>query len=493
MEGLCRSPRHEKALTTEKMAANVKKVQYAVRGALVLRAYEHEKTLKNNPDKLPFKRITYCNIGNPQSLGQKPITFFRQVIALTEYPALLETSGVEKLFPQDAIDRAKEFLSVGGPTGAYSESQGREHVRKDVAAFINERDGFGPNDSYANPNNIFLFDGASPAVQTSLRILLRDEKDGVMIPIPQYPLYSATIPLMGGSPISYYLDEEKNWALSPKELERAVKEAKEKGITPRGLVIINPGNPTGSILDRENMKDIIRFCHRENILLMADEVYQNNVYVQSKPFVSFKKVLSETPECKNELELLSFHSTSKGLVGECGKRGGYVEMTNIDESVKQEFYKLVSVNLCPNIIGQLMMDLVIRPPAKNGPSRALYEQETTTIYDSLKRRAELVVGKLNSMDGVTCNPSEGAMYALPQIHLPAKAVEEAKKKNLAADAMYCLELLDQTGLCVVPGSGFGQKEGTYHFRTTILPSEEQLTEVMELFSSFHKKFLEKYQ
>jgi hypothetical protein len=99
------------------------------------------------------------------------------------------------------------------------------------------------------------------------------------------------------------------------------------------------------------MESIIDVCHRERLVLLADEVYQENVYVSHKSFVSFKRVLHDMgPRYANQ-ELMSFHSVSKGFVGECGKRGGYVEMTNIDEDVLQEYYKLCSINLCPNVLG----------------------------------------------------------------------------------------------------------------------------------------------
>ena len=110
----------------------------------------------------------------------------------------------------------------------------------------------------------------------------------------------------------------------------------------------------------------------------------------------------------------------------------------------------------------------------------------------MKRRAEMIVSSLSDLDGVTCNASQGAMYAFPQIRLPPKALDAATEAGKPADMMYCLELLDSTGIVVVPGSGFGQKEGTLHFRATILPPEEELRDVLLRFSDFHTSFLEKY-
>lgn len=102
---------------------------------------------------------------------------------------------------------------------------------------------------------------------------------------------------------------------------------------------------------------IVGICHRENILLMADEVYQTNIFQPSeRPFVSFKHVLRSMPGAiANELELFSFNSASKGCVGECGHRGGYFEAVNIDAAILDQLYKMASINLCPNIQGQALV------------------------------------------------------------------------------------------------------------------------------------------
>jgi len=304
----------DKILTPETINPAVIKTAYAVRGELVIRAEKHQQVLADasTRNSLPFKEITFCNIGNPQELGQKPITFYRQVLSILEYPELIKKG--ENLFPKDAIERAKLLLdNIPGGTGAYSNSQGLPIVRKHVAKFIEGRDGYP-----ADANDIFLTDGASAGVSRLLNIIIRGKEDGIMIPIPQYPLYSASIPLFGGSQLNYYLDEEKEWGLEVSSLQRVYDDAKKKSITPRALVIINPGNPTGSCLEVANMREILEFCHKNKVLLMADEVYQANSYV--KPFTSFKKVLRQMGKQYETLELVSFHSVSKGGIGECGKR-----------------------------------------------------------------------------------------------------------------------------------------------------------------------------
>ncbi|TPX49322.1 hypothetical protein CcCBS67573_g10166, partial [Chytriomyces confervae] len=313
-----------KVLRVESMQKDIVRVEYAVRGEIAIRAEELRKQLSVSPNSLPFTRITNCNIGNPQQLAQRPITFFRQVAALVDYPDLLRSES--DLFKPDARERAAKYLAAIGSAGAYSHSQGVPIVRREVADFIEKRDGFA-----ADPENIFLTAGASPAVQLVLNSLISHPKVGIMIPIPQYPLYTASIALFNGTAVPYYLDEAKNWGLSKEELARSLSKARSEGVEVRALCIINPGNPTGQCLSLENMNEVVEFCKKENIVLLADEVYQTNIYKPAeRPFHSFKKVVkSKGPEYDN-FELISFHSVSKGMVGECGRRGGYFECTNID-------------------------------------------------------------------------------------------------------------------------------------------------------------------
>lgn len=430
-----------------------------------------------------------CNIGNPQSLGQKPITFFRQVLALLDCPSLLESDQVGKLFPSDAIDRATTLLKhIPGGTGAYSASKGIAVCREAIARGIEERDGF-PCD----PNQIFITDGASPGVHMCMKVLLRDENDAILTPIPQYPLYSATLTLYGGSLAPYYLDEANAWGMSTEQLTESLAKAKANGKTVRAIVVINPGNPTGQVLSVANQEAIVRFCKENNLILLADEVYQDNIYAEGKTWTSFKKVVRSMGEdFAKDFQMVSFHSTSKGFYGECGRRGGYMEMCGFDSGVGSLMNKIASVNLCSNTAGQILMSLVMQPPKEGEPSFKLYTEEKNAILSSLKRRAEMIVSGLNALEGVSCNNAEGAMYAFPTITIPDKAIEAAGAAGKKPDAFYCIELLKATGIVVVPGSGFGQKEGTYHFRTTFLPSEESFPEIVKGITAFHEGFMAKY-
>jgi len=127
-----------------------------------------------------------------------------------------------------------------------------------------------------------------------------------LVPVPQYPLYSAAISLCGGSLVPYYLEETANWGLDIHNLHQSVAEARSKGITVRAMVIINPGNPTGQCLSEANLREILKFCYQENLALLGDEVYQQNIYQDERPFISAKKVLMDMgPPISKELHLVS--------------------------------------------------------------------------------------------------------------------------------------------------------------------------------------------
>lgn len=478
----------ERTLTMATLNPQVKAVEYAVRGPIVLKAADIERMLQQGV-KQPFSEVIKANIGDAHAMGQQPITFLRQVVALCCFPELLDSP----VFPDDAKQRAQRILQdCGGQSlGSYSASQGVQCIRQDIADHISHRDRGVPSDW----NNIYLTTGASDGIMSILKLLVSghgSSRTGVMIPIPQYPLYSAAISELEAVQVNYYLDEANCWALDVEELQRAYLEAKQH-CQPRVLCIINPGNPTGQVQSRKCIEEVLHFAYEENLFVMADEVYQDNVYSSDCEFHSFKKILYEMgPEYFNNVELASFHSTSKGYTGECGFRGGYMEVLNMDSQVKSQLVKLLSVRLCPPVSGQAAMDVIVNPPKEHEPSYGQFTKEKSSVLDSLAHKARLTEQILNSVPGMKCNPVQGAMYAFPQIFIPPRAIQEAQALSVAPDMLYCLKLLEETGICVVPGSGFGQREGTYHFRMTILPDPEKLKVLLEKVREFHLRFLEEY-
>lgn len=256
--------------------------------------------------------------------------------------------------------------------------------------------------------------------------------------------------------------------------------------------MINPGNPTGNTATESTIKDAIELAKQHNLLIMADEVYQENIYDDQRPFHSFRKVLLSMGSAYNNVELASFHSVSKGVFGECGMRGGFMELLNIDPEGKEQLYKLASIGLCSNTPGQITAGVMCNLPKPGEASYESHKNETNAQFDSLKRRAAIVSEELNKIDGISCQNFAGAMYCFPNISIPEKAIQKASEKNLAADAFYALSLLEETGICVVPGSGFGQKDGSFHFRSTILPPEDDIVNVCERLADFHEQFSSTY-
>lgn len=200
---------------------------------------------------------------------------------------------------------------------------------------------------------------------------------------------------------------------------------------------------------------------------------------------------------RESVELASFHSVSKGVNGECGLRGGYMELVNVEEEVCAEMLKLQSIILSSSVVGQLAMDLLVDPVTQDNASPevyAAYRKEYDTLHESLKKRAKIVTNYFNKMTNVSCQEVQGAMYAYPCLKFSEKAKEAAKNDGKLPDEFYCFQCLDETGVVLVPGSGFGQKEGTYHLRiTTLVYPEDRMEHVMKLIYGFNEEFQKKYE
>jgi aspartate/methionine/tyrosine aminotransferase len=322
--------------------------------------------------------------------------------------------------------------------------------------------------------------------------------------VPQYPLYSATISLNGGHQVRYFLDEQNGWQLSEQILVESYDRARKEGVRPVLIAVINPGNPTGAVLSRENISMVFRFARERGMAIIADEVYQENVYVAGKSFVSFAKVMHEMGE--TGVSLFSLHSVSKGFLGECGHRGGYLEIRNVPPDVLAQFIKQQSISLCANVPGQIATWLMVAPPREGEPSRDLYQREKQAVLTSLKKRAEILEKGIKGIKGMYLEMPQGAMYAFVRFELPAErgknggaippatmSATERAAYEARRDTDYCMALLEETGICVVPGSGFGQLPGTLHFRTTFLPPQDEIEVMVEKLRVFHERYVHKLE
>ena len=423
------SPR---ALSLNNINQHIRSAQYAVRGELATRAESYRARLKaghpptppGDKDSLPFDAVISANIGNPQQLDQKPITFFRQVLSLLEYPTLLEKEHVLKEslgYKQDVIDRARWLLQEVKSVGAYSQSQGAPGIRSSVAKYIERRDGYP-----SSPDSIFLSAGASSGVNTLMNIICATPDTGILVPIPQYPLYTATLSVLNAKCVPYYLEESAGWGTDIDAIRSAHKKAKEEGIDVRGIVVINPGNPTGGILSPQDVRSVLEFAAEEKLVVLGDEVYQTNVFIGK--FTSFKKGLrdlqKEQPSKFDNLELASLNSISKGMVGECGHRGGYFELVGFDPEVAAQVYKFVSIMLCAPVIGQCLVEMQCNPPKEGDPSYELYHKEFEGIKEDLRQRATALFEAFKQMEGVecqepmVCDTSFGSIFPPPHTKRP---------------------------------------------------------------------------
>ena len=285
-------------LTTENINQDIRYLEYAVRGPLVMKAGQYSRELQGGSTKLPFKSVIKANIGDCQAMNQKPITFIRQVVACAADTSLLSSSNM----PNDVKERVREILSDcgGNSVGSYTDSSGIPVIRKHIAEYIEKRDG----GIKCDWKNVFLSTGASGAIKSILSFINHSSEPnkpvGVMIPIPQYPLYSSTLCEFGMHQVGYYLDEDSDWRLNVSELERAYNENKDKSNI-RVIAILNPGNPTGSVLTEENILEVLKFANEHNLMVLADELYQHNVWNENSKFHSFEKVMIEKTNYRIEL------------------------------------------------------------------------------------------------------------------------------------------------------------------------------------------------
>ncbi|XP_069548184.1 alanine aminotransferase 2-like [Brachyistius frenatus] len=464
---------------------NMKQLEYAV---LARRANQIEEELRRGVRK-PYKEVIDVTWGDSHRAGVKPLSFVRQVLAACLYPQLMKS---DKL-PLDVRQRAQTLLGscVGGSVGSYTATAGISETVHRISEFITRRDGGVPS----SPENIYISPGSQWSLTNILNVLVNSEtspRSGVLTPVPCYCTMTLSIMSLGAAVIPYYLSEEQGWALQVEELQRALESAKGDS-NPVALYVINPGNPAGLVQSRKSMQEVIRFVSEKRLFLLADEVYQDCVYGENSEFVSYKRVLADMgPPLSDTVELASFHSTSKGFMGECGLRGGYVELVNLDPAVMKYIYNLFSKDSCAPVLGQIALDLMVNPPQPGDPSYHLHNQETQHIRSMLVQNVKRTYEVVNSLPGFSSQPVEGGAFAFPRVYLPPKAIQKAKEVGLQPDMFYCMRLLEEAGVLASPGCEYGQKEGTYHIRFLIMTSRDISEELLRRLSSFHAKFMKDF-
>ena len=291
-----------------------------------------------------------------------------------------------------------------------------------------------------NIQDIFVTSGVSESVDICLTALLNLGED-VLTPSPDYPLYSAVLSKLDIGLNTYYLNEEDGWQPDLEDIKRK--------ITPRtrGIVLINPNNPTGSVCTRRMLEDIAELARRHNLVIFADEIY-DKLILDNDEHISLAAVAPDVP-------VVTFGGLSKNYLAP-GWRIGWGIISGDAAVVKpyvEGVNKLLRSRLCANHPEQYAIQAALEGP----------QDHLTEVRKKLRSRRDLTVNWCNSTPHVSCVSPRGAFYAFPKLDIPE------------GDDVFVKELLVQKHVLVVHGSGFGQKPGTKHFRIVFLPDEKTLT------------------
>ncbi|MBZ5597015.1 MAG: aminotransferase class I/II-fold pyridoxal phosphate-dependent enzyme [Acidobacteriia bacterium] len=303
-----------------------------------------------------------------------------------------------------------------------------------------------------NIRDIFVTLGVSESVDICLTALLNPGED-ILTPCPDYPLYSAVLAKLDIGLNTYYLNEEDGWQPDLGDIRRK--------ITPRtrGIVLINPNNPTGSVCSRKMLEEIAELARRHNLVIFADEIY-DKLILDDDQHISLAAVAPDVP-------VVTFGGLSKNYLAP-GWRVGWGVVSGDNAAVKpyvEGINKLLRARLCANHPEQYAIK-----PALEGPQDHLIE-----VRKKLRSRRDLTVKACNSMPRVSCVSPRGAFYAYPRLDIPE------------GDDVFVKELLLQKHVLVVHGSGFGQKPGTKHFRIVFLPDEKTLSSAYAAIGEFMRE------
>ena len=328
----------------------------------------------------------------------------------------------------------------------YSASSG---IKEAVAAVEKEAERKG----IRNIRDIFITTGVSEAIDLCLTALA-NEGDNVLTPSPGYPLYQAILKKLNVIENSYYLEEANGWQPNVEEMASKINSRT------RAIILINPNNPTGSVCSKEVLLQIIELAGQHNLVLFADEIY-DKLLLDGSEHVALASLNSEVP-------IITLNGLSKSFLvpgfrigwgiisGEAARIHTYVEAIN----------KLLRARLCANH----PMQYAIKPALEGDQSHL------KDVKARLTRRRDITFQMLNSTPEISLTKPEGAFYAFPSLHIKR------------SDDDFVRALIEETGVVVVPGSGFGQVSGTKHFRVVFLPDENQLKKAYEKILDFAIKF-----
>ncbi len=277
--------------------------------------------------------------------------------------------------------------------------------------------------------------------------------DGLLTPCPDYPLYSAVLAKLGIALNPYYLSEEDAWQPELADIK--------KKITPRtrGIVLINPNNPTGSVCTRKMLEEVAELARRHNLVVFADEIY-DKLILDDVAHISFAAVAPDVPT-------VTFGGLSKNYLAP-GWRIGWGIVSGDAAAIKlywEGIQSLLRSRLSANHPEQYAIK-----PALEGP-----QDHLPVVCQKLRSRRDLTVKTCNAIPRITCVSPRGAFYAFPRLDIPD------------ADELFVKELILKKHVIVVHGSGFGQKPGSKHFRIVFLPDEKTLAKAYAAIAELMKE------
>ena len=341
-----------------------------------------------------------------------------------------------------------------GNSAGYSDSKGIFPARKAVMHYSQQQGIKG-----VVLDDIYLGNGASELIAMATNALL-DTGDELLLPAPDYPLWTAATSLAGGTPVHYLCEEANGWMPDLADIRRKITPAT------KGIVVINPNNPTGALYSDELLKGIVAIAREHNLVILADEVYDKVLYDGAKH--------TAIASLSQDVLTLTFNSLSKSYRS-CGYRAGWM-MVSGDKKPAADYIEglnmLSNMRLCANVPGQYAIQTAL------GGYQSI--NELVGEGGRLRRQRDLAYELITAIPGVTCVKPTAALYMFPRL--------DPKVYPITDDRQFLLELLQETRVMLVQGTGFNWPTPD-HFRIVFLPHEDDLREAVGRVA----KFLESYR
>jgi alanine-synthesizing transaminase len=359
------------------------------------------------------------------------------------------------VFGFDAPEEIQQDMIRNLPNSAgYSDSKGIFAARKAVMHETQKQGIVG-----VTLDDIYLGNGASELITMATNALL-DNGDELLLPMPDYPLWTASTSLSGGKPVHYLCDESNGWMPNLDDIRAK--------ITPRtkGIVVINPNNPTGVLYSDALLKSIVEIAREHGLVIMADEVYDKVLYdgVRHTALASLS----------TDVLTLTFNSLSKSYRS-CGYRAGWMVVSGNKKNAVdyiEGLNMLSNMKLCSNVPGQWAIQTALGG----------YQSINDLVCEGgrLRRQRDLAYALITAIPGVTCVKPSAALYMFPKLDPVVYPIKD--------DRQFFLELLRETRVMLVQGTGFNWRHSD-HFRIVFLPHEDDLREAIERIA----RFLESYR